>query len=519
LNIYYRIRDYVLEPYNDLDYLSRAKAKYLFIIGLIFIVIILGGSFGLLLFVPENFLKVFRNLGVVIVGIPFSVYLIRKGKYDYASVIFLLVSNIGVNIGMVTRVFESPLESMSTYFFFGFGGITLCMLFSGVRMLSVIILLYVASLSFNLVYGLKSIPPEFHRLYKLNFFDGLVGLILVYSIGVLMIRIFRKNYRIVREQKAESERQNFFIKNVLKESAQKVIDVSNRLRDSVGQVSQEATEQASSSEEVSSHIEELESGIYAIALRAKEQEEQMDISKEKTRELSRNMEDVSKETNRILLEIQEMMDRYRSAERNIHLMKNSIESIQSSSKEMKGILKIITDISGRVNMLALNAAIEAARAGEAGRGFSVVADEISNLAEKTSSSVKNIDSLIHKNNEEISQGFDQVESAIMDYSKVAEGIQSINSLIGYLSDLTEQQSKSNQELEQDSKIVLHLSKEISESTMESKSQTEFISNTMGVIGRTTQHFTSAISEVEGYARNLLEMAHELNHKIESQESD
>ncbi|MCC5813417.1 MAG: hypothetical protein JJT78_01555 [Leptospira sp.] len=519
MNIYYRFRDYILEPYNDLDYLSRAKSKYLFIIGLIFIFIILGGSFGLLLFVPENFFKVFRNLGIVIIGIPLSIYLIRLGKYNYASVIFLLVSNIGVTIGMVTRVFESPLESMSTYFFFGFGGISLCMLFSGVRMLTVVILLYVMTLAFNLYYGLKNIPEEFHRLYKLNFFDGLIGLILVYSIGVLTIRIFRKNYRIVREQKSESERQNFFIKSVLKESAQKVIDVSNHLTDSVGRVSQDATEQVSSSEEISAHIEELESGIHAIALRAKEQEEQMDISKMKTKELSKNMQDVSKETNHILGEIQEMMDRYRSAERNIHLMKNSIESIQASSKEMKGILKIITDISGRVNMLALNAAIEAARAGEAGRGFSVVADEISNLAEKTSSSVKNIDSLIHKNNEEISQGFDQVESAILDYSKVAEGIQSINSLIQYLSDLTDQQSKSNQELEQDSKIVLHLSKEISESTMESKSQTEFISTTMGIISNTTQHFTSAISEVEEYAKNLLEMARELNHKIESQESN
>jgi methyl-accepting chemotaxis protein len=75
-------------------------------------------------------------------------------------------------------------------------------------------------------------------------------------------------------------------------------------------------------------------------------------------------------------------------------MKESMDSIRSSSLEMSNILKIINDISGKVNMLALNAAIEAARAGEAGRGFTVVADEISKLADRTSNSIKGIDFLI-----------------------------------------------------------------------------------------------------------------------------
>lgn len=517
MNYYYQARDYILEPFEGLDYLSRAKAKYLLIISVVFVAVIFLGSFILLFVLPENVWKVFRNLGITILSFIFSIFFLRQGKYNLASVFFLLGSNLGVAIGMITRVFENPIESMATYFFFAFGGITLSMLFSGVRMLTVIMGIYVSTLSFNYFYGVNFVSPELHRFYKLNYLDSLIGLLLVYSVGVLMVRIFRKNYRIVREQRNESENQNYFIKNVLKENAQGVISVSNHLTDSIRRMSEKASEQSESSEKVGSRVEELEASIRAISLRAKEQEEQMDISRKKTKHLSETMQDVSQETERILSEIQDMVERYKSAEKNIRLMKESIQSIQSSSHEMKGILKIITDISGKVNMLALNAAIEAARAGDAGRGFSVVADEISNLAEKTSSSVKNIDHLILRNNEDISDGFNQVESAISDYAKVAEGIQSINRLLLYLSDLTKEQSKSNLELEQDSKIVLHLSKEITESTLESKSQTESISKTMAVISKITSHFAYSVQDVEGYANQLLLMAKDLNGKIESQE--
>jgi methyl-accepting chemotaxis protein len=56
------------------------------------------------------------------------------------------------------------------------------------------------------------------------------------------------------------------------------------------------------------------------------------------------------------------------------------QRLSSTTQSMGGIVKLISDITGQINLLALNATIESARAGEAGRGFAVVAAEVKNLA-------------------------------------------------------------------------------------------------------------------------------------------
>ena len=92
-----------------------------------------------------------------------------------------------------------------------------------------------------------------------------------------------------------------------------------------------------------------------------------------------------------------------------------IKRLGENSQEISEIVELISDITEQTNILALNAAIQAASAGEAGRGFTVVAEEVQRLAERSSEATKQIGAIV-----KIIQN--DTSSAVMAMEKSTEGV-------------------------------------------------------------------------------------------------
>lgn len=123
------------------------------------------------------------------------------------------------------------------------------------------------------------------------------------------------------------------------------------------------------------------------------------------------------------------------------VMKNSAMALRDRTNDVKNIIDLILNISSQTNLLALNASIEAARAGEAGRGFSVVADEIRNLADQTKHATEDIakilDELVNDSNEVLNKVEDSVEASKKQNSYAKEASTQFDSIASIIDELSE----------------------------------------------------------------------------------
>ncbi|MFX1803128.1 methyl-accepting chemotaxis protein [Paraburkholderia sp. A3BS-1L] len=124
----------------------------------------------------------------------------------------------------------------------------------------------------------------------------------------------------------------------------------------------------------------------------------------------------------------------------------TMNEINESAKSIADIIGVIEGIAFQTNILALNAAVEAARAGEEGRGFSVVAGEVRNLAQRSAAAAREIKALITDSVARVANGSTLASDAGRTMEEVMSAVKRVNDIIGEISAASSEQRSGIEEI-------------------------------------------------------------------------
>ncbi len=155
-----------------------------------------------------------------------------------------------------------------------------------------------------------------------------------------------------------------------------------------------------------------------------------------------------------------------------------IKRLGESSQEIGEIVELISDITEQTNVLALNAAIQAASAGEAGRGFTVVAEEVQRLAERSAEATKQIGAIVktiqtdthdavsamEKSTQGVVDGAKLSDAAGQALSEIGSVSQRLAQLIEGITTTTQQQAKAANEVATNMQDILNITQQTTEGT-------------------------------------------------------
>jgi methyl-accepting chemotaxis protein len=196
-------------------------------------------------------------------------------------------------------------------------------------------------------------------------------------------------------------------------SVDQVNSGSSQVSDASQSLSQGATEQAASLEEISSSMQEMGSQTKLNAENASVASKLSNQARDNAEQGNKQMENLTK----------------------------SMGKINSSSTEIKKVIKVIDDIAFQTNLLAINAAVEAARAGIHGKGFAVVASEVRNLAQKSAKAAQETTELIEGSGKEVEEGSRISGETAKSLEMIVESIVKVSDIAEEISAASDEQTK------------------------------------------------------------------------------
>ncbi len=195
--------------------------------------------------------------------------------------------------------------------------------------------------------------------------------------------------------------------------------------------------------------------------------------------------------------------------RTAHEMETIAEDIRSTadavlalgeqSKQISSVVEVIREIADQTNLLALNAAIEAARAGEQGRGFAVVADEVRKLAERTSSSTREI--------------ADTIAAIVSETAAAAERMERARSRVGSGVELARQAGVALEVIDERSGSAVRVVQDIADSTQEQSAASQEIARAVERIAQMAEETSAIASRNAGDVGQLQDVAGKLRDAL------
>ena len=210
------------------------------------------------------------------------------------------------------------------------------------------------------------------------------------------------------------------LKRQLVETMQSVSDASNQVAAGAGNLTEASQSLAEGATDQAGAVEEMQATITTIS-------DDIRITANSAGESYNQARTYAEEAERSHKEMKAMMD--------------AMSRINDASQQVGNIISEIEDIASQTNLLSLNASIEAARAGEAGRGFSVVADQIRQLAEQSANSAAETRTLIETSLNAIADGSKTVDIVNDSINRVVEGIELIAQSSKSISEMANEQAE------------------------------------------------------------------------------
>lgn len=302
--------------------------------------------------------------------------------------------------------------------------------------------------------------------------------------------------------------------DVLRDLLKDIISMSDNLAAS----SQELT---ATGEELSASAEGIGNAMQTVVSGAEEQSAQVEETSATISELREQIKTVNNNSEEMNQRAENVMENIKSGNQALNITENSISKVKNntqttasaihslgeSSKEIGEIVNLINGISDQTNLLALNAAIEAARAGEAGRGFSVVAEEIRELAEQSSEATEDISKLIKLIQKDVAKA---VENMDENESAVDESVDAIDRNSASFTEITSQA----EELENLIKNIRDEVERMNQNSVNVKKSVDEISEVSETAAANAEEVAASSEEQAASTQTVVDASEELVNMVE-----